>query len=197
MIDNKAALTAASLGATWRTRYYAVRAKRLLEENQQGRAQFKYCPTKEMVADALTKLATANVIQVLVDAMDGRLPTRTMAHRTSVTPGPANRGDIAGDGPVHNHRGSNKYLQNKVYIYSSTLVNHYEFYMYVLGDRVGSSKTPTNSDHAMLAYVPCSLENIRFKCILCGKFADYLPFHKESYEIVDKIAKLTLDTALQ
>ena len=113
MIDNKAALTAASLGATWRTRYYAVRAKRLLEENQQGRVQFKYCPTKEMVADALTKLATANVIQVLVNAMDGRLPTRTMAHRTSVTPGPANRGDIAGDGPVHNHHGSNKYLQNK------------------------------------------------------------------------------------
>ena len=37
MIDNKAALTAASLGATWRTRYYAVRAKRLLEESQQGR----------------------------------------------------------------------------------------------------------------------------------------------------------------
>ena len=97
MIDNKAALTAASLGATWRTRYYAVRAKRLLEENQQGRVQFKYCPTKDMVADALTKLATANVIQVLVNAMDGRLPTRTVAHRTSVTPGLANRGDIAGD----------------------------------------------------------------------------------------------------
>ena len=32
MIDNKAALTAASLGATWRTRYYAVRAKRLLDK---------------------------------------------------------------------------------------------------------------------------------------------------------------------
>ena len=61
MIDNKAALTAASLGATWRTRYYAVRAKRLLEENQQGRVHVKYCPTREMVADALTKLATANV----------------------------------------------------------------------------------------------------------------------------------------
>ena len=66
-----------------------------------------------MVADALTKLATANVIQVLVDAMDGRLPTRTMAHRTSVTLGKADRGDIAGDGPVHNHRGSSKYLQKQ------------------------------------------------------------------------------------
>ena len=104
MIDNKAALTAASLGATWRTRYYAVRAERLLEENQQGRVQLKYCPTKEMVADALTKLANANVIQVLVDAMDGRLPIRIIPHRTSVTPGPANRSDIAGDGSSQNSK---------------------------------------------------------------------------------------------
>ena len=102
-----------------------------------------------MVADALTKLATANVIQVLVNAMDGHLPTRTMAHRTSVTPGKANRGDITGDGPVHNHRGSSKFWQNKVNYYISTLVHHYEFYTYVLCDRVGSSNTPTNSDHAM------------------------------------------------
>ena len=97
-IDNKAALTAASLGATWRTRYFAVRAKRLLEENAQGRVLMTHCQTKDMVADALTKLATANVIQVLVNAMDGCLPTRIIAHRTSVTPGPANRIDIAGDG---------------------------------------------------------------------------------------------------
>ena len=47
----------------------------------------------------MTKLATASVIQVLVNAMDGCLPTRIIAHRTSATPGPANRGDIAGDGP--------------------------------------------------------------------------------------------------
>ena len=102
MIDNKAALTAASLGATWRTRYFAVQAQRLLEENQQGRAQLTHCHTKDMVADALTKLATASVIQVLVNAMDGCLPTRIIAHRTSVTPGPAYRGDIAGDGPSPN-----------------------------------------------------------------------------------------------
>jgi len=36
---------------------------------------------------------------VLVNAMKGCFPTRASAHRTSVTPGPANRGDIAGDGP--------------------------------------------------------------------------------------------------
>ena len=53
-----------------------------------------------MVADALTKLASAGVIQVLVDAMNGCLPTRTIAHPTSVTPGPDNRGDIAGDDPL-------------------------------------------------------------------------------------------------
>ena len=46
MIDNKAALTAASLGATWRTRYYAVRARRLLEESHQGRVRLNHCPTK-------------------------------------------------------------------------------------------------------------------------------------------------------
>ena len=100
MIDNKAALTAASLGATWRTRYYAVRAKRLLEETQQGRARLNHCPTKDMVADAMTKLAAPEVMQVLVDAMKGCLLTGAVAHRTSVTPGPANRGDIAGDGPA-------------------------------------------------------------------------------------------------
>ena len=100
MIDNRAALRAASFGATWRTRYYAVRAKRLLEESQQGRVKITHCPTKEMVADALTKLAAAEVIQVLIEAMTGNFPTRAVAHRTSVTPGPANRGDIAGDGPA-------------------------------------------------------------------------------------------------
>lgn len=96
---NKAALTAAVCGATWRTRYYAVRAKRLWEESQQGRIKIRHCPTKEMVTDGLTKLAAAEVLQMLLHAMAGNFPTRTAAHRTSVSPGPANRGDIAGDGP--------------------------------------------------------------------------------------------------
>ena len=74
MIDNRAALTAASFGATWRTRYYAVRAKRLLEESQMGRVRITHCPTKEMVADALTKLAVADVIRMLFNAMDGDPP---------------------------------------------------------------------------------------------------------------------------
>ena len=77
LIDNQAALTAATLGATWRTRYYAVRAKRLLEEGAQGRAVLRHCPTKEMIADGLTKLATPDVLKLLHDAVEGRLPTIT------------------------------------------------------------------------------------------------------------------------
>ena len=100
LIDNRAALTTASLGATWRTRYYAVRAHRLLQEHQAGKIILTYCPTKVMVADALTKLAGGEVITILLTAMDSRLPTRLPGHSTSATPGPSNRGDIAGDGPA-------------------------------------------------------------------------------------------------
>ena len=60
-----------------------------------------YCPTKLMVADSLTKLAAREVVSVLLAAMDSQLPALTAAYRTSATPGPANRGDIAGDGPSH------------------------------------------------------------------------------------------------
>ena len=70
-----------------------------MEESQSGRVRIGHCPTKEMVADALTKLATAEVIQLLIRAMEGYLPTKAAAHRTSVTPGRANRSDMAGDGP--------------------------------------------------------------------------------------------------
>ena len=83
LIDNKAALTTASLGATWRTRYYAVRAQRLRQEHQAGKIVLTYCPTKLMVADTLTKLATSEVIGVLLAAMNSQLPARTMAYRTS------------------------------------------------------------------------------------------------------------------
>eukprot|EP00974_Lingulodinium_polyedra_P036879 3536559-Lingulodinium_polyedra.AAC.1 len=65
MIDNIAALIAAQLGATWRTRYYAVRAQRLLEESRRGTAILEHCPTKLMIADGLTKLASAEVLEAL------------------------------------------------------------------------------------------------------------------------------------
>ena len=70
-IDNTAALTSATLGATWRTRYYAVRAHRLLEEQSLHRISIKYCPTHDMVADALTKLATPSALQLLCRVMSG------------------------------------------------------------------------------------------------------------------------------
>ena len=41
---------------------------------QLGHISIQHCGTKLMVADALTKLATSEVIQILVDAMEGRLP---------------------------------------------------------------------------------------------------------------------------
>ena len=62
-------------------RYYAVRATHLLHEHQAGKIVLTYCPTKLMVADALTKLATAEVVSVLLAAMDSRLPARTIASR--------------------------------------------------------------------------------------------------------------------
>ena len=104
-IDNQAALTIAMCGASWRTRYFATRGHRLQEEYLRGAAELVHCPTAKMVADCLTKLATAPVIQVTHDAMEGKLPEglapRNQArHVTSVTPGRCCRGDIAGDGPT-------------------------------------------------------------------------------------------------
>ena len=95
LIDNQAALTIATCGANWRTRYFAVRGHRLHEEHQLGRAELVHCPTKAMLADALTKLAPAPVIAVLHAAMQGKQPP----FQVSTTPGRANRGDEAGDGP--------------------------------------------------------------------------------------------------
>ena len=81
LIDNKAALTTASLGAAWRPRYYAVRAHRLLQEHQAEKIVLAYCPPKLMVADSLTKLATSEAIGVLLAAMDSQLP----AHHGSLS----------------------------------------------------------------------------------------------------------------
>ncbi len=71
LLDNKAALTIADCGASWRTRYFAVRGHRLHEEHLGGRAKLEYCKTDVMLADALTKLAGAPVIETLHKHMDG------------------------------------------------------------------------------------------------------------------------------
>ena len=71
LLDNKAALTIAECGASWRTRYFSVRAHRLHEEHLVGRAVLEYCRTDVMLADALTKLAGAPVILTLHHCMNG------------------------------------------------------------------------------------------------------------------------------
>ena len=81
--------------------------------NQAGQVVLSYCPTKLMVAESLTKLATSEVIGVLLAAMDSQLPALTAACRTPVTPGPANRGDIAGDGPS-SHSSEGKHSHGSV-----------------------------------------------------------------------------------
>ena len=95
LIDNQAALTITKCGANWKTRYFAVRGHRLHEEHQAGRAELLHCPTKDMLADTLTKLASAPVIHILHEAMQGRFPP----HNISTSPGRRNRSDEAGDGP--------------------------------------------------------------------------------------------------
>ena len=74
MIDNQAALTIAVNGSGWRTRYFGCRGDRLHQEQQGGRARLLHCPTKDMMAAALTKLAAAPVISALHDAMAGVFP---------------------------------------------------------------------------------------------------------------------------
>ena len=71
MIDNKAALTIAECGASWRTRYFAVRGHRLHEEYSTGRATLEHCKSDVMLADALTKMAPTSVVSTLHAAMHG------------------------------------------------------------------------------------------------------------------------------
>ena len=96
LVDNQAAITITKCGANWRTRYFGVRGHRLHEECQIGRAELLHCPTDKMLADALTKLASPNVIQVLLEAMQGRLPRNAIPHQTSNTPGKHNPADVTG-----------------------------------------------------------------------------------------------------
>ena len=70
-VDNKAAITVATCGGTWRTRYFAVRGHRLHQEHQNGKVDIGYCKTGDMVADCLTKLAAHESIACLGAAMHG------------------------------------------------------------------------------------------------------------------------------
>ena len=74
-IDNQAALTIAKCGANWRTRYFVVRGHRLHEEYNRGAIELLHCPTKGMIADALTNMSTAPVLELLHPAMEGTVPS--------------------------------------------------------------------------------------------------------------------------
>ena len=74
LVDNKSALRVSELGGTWRTRYFAIRAARLQEESAANKVSLRYCQTDIMMADGLTKLAGASVLQKLRDCCDGWLP---------------------------------------------------------------------------------------------------------------------------
>ena len=75
--------------------YFAFRGHRLHEEHELGRATLLHCPTKDMLADALTKLSTASVLGVLQEAMQGRQPPFDI----STTPTKAVSACSIGDGP--------------------------------------------------------------------------------------------------
>ena len=74
LVDNKSALKVSELGGTWRTRYFAVRAARLQEESAANRISLRYCPTNDMMADRLTKNASAQVLEKLWECCHGVLP---------------------------------------------------------------------------------------------------------------------------
>ena len=108
LLDNAAAISIAENGSTWRTRYFGVRGSRINEEIQKERLLLGHQPTKAMVADGLTKLGSAEVLQMVRDAMNGEfppinlqpMPTISAAHTTSVSPGKHQAWDVAGDGPT-------------------------------------------------------------------------------------------------
>ena len=61
-------------GGTWGTRYYAVRATRLRDEMAAGSLSVRCCIAADVVADALTKLCAAMVLEMARRAMEGRFP---------------------------------------------------------------------------------------------------------------------------
>ena len=74
LVDNQSALKVAEFGGSWRTRYFATRAHRLGQEHAQGHISLRYCQTAAMMADGLTKLASAEVMTKLRNCMNGELP---------------------------------------------------------------------------------------------------------------------------
>jgi hypothetical protein len=74
LIGDKSALSLAENGGAWRTRYFAVRAARLQQEHRSGNLTLRYCPTKVMAPDSLTKMGSAVLLDDLRNCMDAKLP---------------------------------------------------------------------------------------------------------------------------
>ena len=74
LLDNQSAITVSTVGGTWRSRYYAVRAALIKEMVDIGDLWVEYMETKKELADALTKLADSNVLQTLRVVMSDLYP---------------------------------------------------------------------------------------------------------------------------
>ena len=70
-VDNTAAITIATDGSNWRTRYFSVRGSRINHEILCGTLKLEHEPTLKMLADALTKLGTKNMLENIRNAMIG------------------------------------------------------------------------------------------------------------------------------
>ena len=74
MLDNMASIRVTEQGASWRTRYFEVRGHRIREEIAKGTVKVHHEGTTRMLADGLTKLPKADVMETLRQAMHGVLP---------------------------------------------------------------------------------------------------------------------------
>ena len=110
LVDNKAAITVAECGASWRTRYFSVRGHRLHEEISLGRLQLEHCKTDVMVADGLTKLASPVVLEKLREAMSGKDFSKAQAKSARVN-------DVStSEAPSDRQRGA-RFVRKNIYIY--------------------------------------------------------------------------------
>ena len=84
LLDNAAALAITDHGASWRTRYFDVRAARIREEVGKSRLALGHEPTSTMIADALTKLASEQVMLLLRRSMASDFPPAVLDPISSV-----------------------------------------------------------------------------------------------------------------
>ena len=69
-VDNMSAITVATLGGSWRSRYYTVRGAFFKELIERGEVKLEHIGTDLMLVDALTKLPNFKVLATLRQVMD-------------------------------------------------------------------------------------------------------------------------------